>query len=63
MELKEAAVSSLVDYLYTGHLALPSHICRLLELATAAHCFQLQVCTIVSNELSRRLMIYNHGEC
>ena len=43
MELKEAAVSSLVDYLYTGHLALPSHICRLLELATAAHCFQLQV--------------------
>ena len=43
MELKEAAVSSLVDYLYTGHLSLPSNICRLLELATAAHCFQLQV--------------------
>ena len=48
MELKEAAVSSLVDYLYTGHLALPSHICRLLELATAAHCFHLQVCLRLS---------------
>ena len=46
MELKEAAVSSLVDYLYTGHLSLPSNICRLLELATAAHCFQLQVSSL-----------------
>ena len=42
MELTEAAVSALVDYLYTGEIQVESDINILMNIAVAAHCFQLQ---------------------
>ena len=42
MELTEAAVTALVDYLYTGEIQVESDINILINLAIAAHCFQLQ---------------------
>ena len=42
MELTEAAVSALVDYLYTGEIQVESDINILMNIAIAAHCFQLQ---------------------
>ena len=44
MELTEAAVSALVDYLYTGEIQVESDINILMNIAIAAHCFQLQEC-------------------
>ena len=43
MDLTEYAVSILIEYLYTGYINITSDIKSLLEVATAAHCFQLQV--------------------
>ena len=42
MELTEAAVSVLVDYLYTGEIRVDSDISAMMDIAVAAHCFQLQ---------------------
>ena len=42
MELAEAAVSVLVDYLYTGEIRVDSDISAMMDIAVAAHCFQLQ---------------------
>ena len=39
MELTEAAVSALVDYLYTGEIQVESDINILMNIAAAAHCF------------------------
>ena len=42
MELTEAAVKVLVDYLYSGEIKVKSDINILMNIAIAAHCFQLQ---------------------
>ena len=43
MDLTEYAVTSLVEYLYTGYIDITSDIQLMLEVAIAAHCFQMQV--------------------
>ena len=47
MELTEAAVSALVDYLYTGEIQVESDINNLMNIAIVAHCFQLQESFII----------------
>ena len=42
MELTEKAVTVLVDYLYSGEIKVDSDINILMDIAVAAHCFQLQ---------------------
>ena len=42
MEMTEAAVKVLVDYLYSGEIEVKSDINILMDIAIAAHCFQLQ---------------------
>ena len=51
MELTEAAVTALVDYLYSGEIQVESDINILMDIAIAAHCFQLQESFIVSSSL------------
>ena len=52
MDLTELAVRTLVDYLYTGEIYVESDINILMDVAIAAHCFQLQVCVIISSSSS-----------
>ena len=51
MELTEKAVTVLVDYLYSGEIKVDSDINILMDIAVAAHCFQLQESFIVSSYL------------
>ena len=60
MELTEAAVTALVDYLYTGEIHVESDINTLINLAIAAHCFQLQESFIIMSS-SRLTMIFCTG--
>lgn len=61
MELTEAAVTALVDYLYTGEIQVESDINILLNLAIAAHCFQLQA-SFITVTSSRLTMIFCAGD-
>ena len=51
MELTEAAVTVLVDYLYSGEIKVKSDINILMDIAIAAHCFQLQESFIIASSL------------
>ena len=61
MELTEAAVSALVDYLYTGEIQVESDINILMNIAIAAHCFQLQEIFIIVLSL-KLAMTFNAGD-
>ena len=61
MELTEAAVSALVDYLYTGEIQVESDINILMNIAIAAHCIQLQERFILVSSL-RLTMTFSAGD-
>ena len=61
MELTEAAVKVLVDYLYSGEIKVKSDINILMDIAVAAHCFQLQESVIIMSS-SRLTMIFCTGD-
>ena len=65
MELTEAAVSVLVEYLYTGEIRVDSDISGMMDIAVAAHCFQLQaggnMLSTSTNVSCRRLLTGSTG--